>query len=104
MREKNLYSVSGGMPMSELLGDRVRHARERYGMSQVELARRAHISRQMLYMIESNKTPDPGVLKVKAIADVLGVSTDELLGRRTGRRRSLPEDQDEASQPAGAVA
>jgi transcriptional regulator with XRE-family HTH domain len=50
-------------------------------MSQVELAKRAQISRQMLYLIESNKAPDPGVLKILAIADVLGVSTDDLLGR-----------------------
>jgi transcriptional regulator with XRE-family HTH domain len=61
-----------------LLGDRVRQAREDYGMSQVELAKRAHISRQMLYLIENNKAADPGVLKVLAIADVLGVSLDAL--------------------------
>ena len=64
--------------MPDLLGDRVRQARERYGMSHVELAKRARISRQMLYMIENYKTPDPGVLKILAIADVLGVSLDRL--------------------------
>ena len=67
--------------MSELLGDRIRAARERYGMSQSELARRIKVSKQTMYQIESNKTPDPGALKVKAIADVLRVSTDYLLGR-----------------------
>jgi len=67
--------------MTELLGDRIRTARERYGMSQSELARRIKVSKQTMYQIESNKTPDPGALKVKAIADVLRVSTDYLLGR-----------------------
>jgi len=65
--------------MPHQLGDRIRQARKRYGMSQVELAKRAHISRQQLYMLETNQTPDPGVLKVLAIARVLGVSVDTLL-------------------------
>src|SRR5438309_1866235 len=73
--------------MEERLGDRVRATRERYGMPAAELARRVGISRNQLYMIESNKTPDPGALTVMAIADVLGVSTDFLLkGRRRTRR------------------
>jgi len=67
--------------MGESLGDRVRKARLHYGMSQAELARRIHISKQSMYAMESNKAPDPGALKVKAIADVLHVSTDYLLGR-----------------------
>jgi transcriptional regulator with XRE-family HTH domain len=75
--------------MVETLGERIRQARERYGMSQAELARRIKISKQALYQIESNKTPDPGVLKVKAIADVLNISMDALLGRdEWGRERA----------------
>ena len=66
--------------MAEQLGDRVRKARETYGMSATLLANRAGINRQLLYMIESNRTLDPGVLKVKAIAEVLKVSVDYLLG------------------------
>jgi transcriptional regulator with XRE-family HTH domain len=66
--------------MAEQLGDRVRKAREAYGMSATLLAERAGLTRQLLYMIESNRTLDPGVLKVKAIATVLKVSVDYLLG------------------------
>jgi transcriptional regulator with XRE-family HTH domain len=76
--------------MAELLGDRIRKARERYGMSQAELARRIKVSKQALYQIESNKTPDPGVLKVKAIADVLKISVDALLGREAEESASQP--------------
>ena len=68
--------------MAELLGDRIRKARELYGMSQAELSRRVKISKQAMYQIEANITTDPGVLKVKAIADVLHVSVDALLGRK----------------------
>jgi transcriptional regulator with XRE-family HTH domain len=67
--------------MAELLGDRIRKTRERYGMSQAELARRIKVSKQTMYQIESNKTPDPGALKIRDIADVLRVSADYLLGR-----------------------
>ena len=79
--------------MEERLGDRVRKTRERYGMAAAELARRVDISRNQLYMIESNKTSDPGALTVMAIAEVVGVSTDFLLtGKRTTRRSKLEED------------
>jgi transcriptional regulator with XRE-family HTH domain len=88
--------------MEERLGDRIRATRERYGMPAAELARRVGISRNQLYMIESNKTPDPGALTVMAIADVLGVSTDFLLkGRRRTRRRSLEEDDTAPTESQG---
>jgi len=83
--------------MAKSLGDRIRKAREHYGMSQAELARRIKVSKQALYQIESNKTPDPGVLKVKAIADVLRVSMDYLVGRKN-------DTEDEVSSVAAAVA
>ena len=65
--------------MAQTLGDRIRQARLRYGMSQAELARRIGISGTALNQIESGKTPDPGVSRVVAIAAVLRVSTDSLL-------------------------
>jgi transcriptional regulator with XRE-family HTH domain len=65
--------------MTETLGSRIRHARERYGMSQAELARRIGISNTALNQIESGKTQNPGVVHIVAIARVLGVSTDALL-------------------------
>ena len=65
--------------MDEQLGDRLRQARETYGMSRTVLAQRAGLSRQEIYMIESNRTLDPGVLKVKALADVLKISIDALV-------------------------
>ena len=82
------------MPTS--LASRVRTARVRYGMSQAELARRIGVSKNTMNHIESGKTPDPAASRIKAIADVLGVSTDYLLGRcdaddepASPRRRAL---------------
>jgi len=71
--------------MTEQLGSRIKSVREVYGMSQAELARRVGISKQAMYAIEANKTPDPGALKVKAIAQTLHVSADYLLGLREDR-------------------
>ena len=66
--------------MTASLGDRIRKARKRYGMSQAELARRIGVSKQALYQIESGKTPDPGVSRIIGIACILGVSIDDLVG------------------------
>jgi transcriptional regulator with XRE-family HTH domain len=68
--------------MPETLGDRIRKARVKYGMSQVELARRIGISGNAMNLIECGKTPDPAASRIKAIADVLRVSADYLLGRK----------------------
>ena len=77
--------------MKETLGERIRQTRLAYGMSQAELARRIQISANAMNQIETGKTPDPGILHIMAIADVLGVSIDYLVGREP--------DEDGAYQP-----
>ena len=66
--------------MAETLGERIRQARERYGMSQAELSRRVGISKNAMNRIEVSKTPDPAASIVKAVAETLHVSADHLLG------------------------
>ena len=68
--------------MSEGLGERIRRIRLRYGMSQAELARRIKVSLTTMNKIEAGDTPDPRASRISAIADVLGVSADVLLGRK----------------------
>jgi transcriptional regulator with XRE-family HTH domain len=68
--------------MQETLGERIRKERLRYGMSQVELARRIGISKTAMNQIESGETEDPRVSRLRAIADILGVSMDYLAGRQ----------------------
>jgi transcriptional regulator with XRE-family HTH domain len=72
--------------VSKSLGDRIRHARTRYGMSQAELARRIGISIQGMNLIEAGTTADPAASRVREIARVLKVRADYLLG--------LTEDMD----------
>jgi transcriptional regulator with XRE-family HTH domain len=77
--------------MSERLGERIRKARIRYGMSQAELSRRIKVSLTTMNKIESGETPDPRASRIKQIADVLKVSADYLLGRT---------DEDSSYEPA----
>jgi transcriptional regulator with XRE-family HTH domain len=51
-------------------------------MSQVELARRVGISKTAMNQIEMGETTDPRVSRLRAIADILGVSMDYLAGRQ----------------------
>ena len=66
--------------MPQTLGDRIRAARLRYGMSQAELARRLDVSPTTMNSIEAGRTLDPGVLKVKEIARILRVNMNYLVG------------------------
>jgi transcriptional regulator with XRE-family HTH domain len=91
--------------MAELLGDRIRKARRRCGLSGAELARLIDIARQHLHAIETNKTLDPGALLVEKIAEKLDVSADYLLsGRRTPRRSLAELDEDDEEAPRRRVA
>jgi len=76
--------------MVETLGDRIRQARARLRMTQAELARRIGISLTAMNAIESGDT-DPRASRVKAMAEVLGVSTDYLLGHITHDVPSVPQ-------------
>ena len=60
------------------LGDRIRQARERVGLSQIELARRIGLSKNAMNSIETGDA-DPRASRIVAIAQELGVSTDTLL-------------------------
>jgi transcriptional regulator with XRE-family HTH domain len=88
--------------MAELLGDRIRKARRRCGLSGAELARRVGIPRQHLHAVETNITKDPSALLVERIAEALNVSADYLLSGRLAPRRPLA-DLDESHRMAAAA-
>jgi len=77
--------------MADLLGDRIRRARRRCGLSGAELARRIGIKRQHLNDIEHSTIPEPSALLVARISDVLNVSADYLLSGRVEPRRMYAE-------------
>jgi transcriptional regulator with XRE-family HTH domain len=89
--------------MTKTLGSRIREARDRYGMSQAELARRIGISNTALNQIESGKTQNPGVAYIVAIARVLGVSTDSLLLGGAEEQPPRPRPQPKRQRPRKAA-
>jgi transcriptional regulator with XRE-family HTH domain len=86
--------------MVERLGDRIRKARRRCGLSGAELARRIDVARQHLHAVETNRIGDPGVLLVERVAEVLNVSADYLLSGRLEPRRPLAELDESHRKPA----
>ena len=76
--------------MAETLGDRIRMHRARLKLSQSELGKQVGLSTNSMSAIESGHV-DPKASRLKAIAKVLGVSTDYLLGM---------DDKDAEIQPA----
>ena len=65
------------------LGDRIRMQRARLRMSQTDLAKKIGISLTSMSAIEAGHT-DPRASRIKRMAEVLGVSTDYLLGHEEG--------------------
>lgn len=65
-----------------MFGDNMKRLRKAAGISQAEVASRVHVSAQAVSKWENNKsTPSPEM--VSALASLLGISADELLGSGT---------------------
>ena len=60
------------------LGERIQKYRKMKGLSQEELGKLLHISRQTISKWESNQS-SPDIQSWKAMADVFGISLEELL-------------------------
>ena len=67
---------------SKTLALNIKNHRQKSGLSQDQLARKAGIPYSTFLKIESGYTPNPSIRAVLNIADALGVSIDELVGRK----------------------
>lgn len=63
------------------LGERIQKYRKMKGLSQEELGKLLHVSRQTISKWESNQS-SPDIQSCKAMADVFGISLEELLNER----------------------
>jgi transcriptional regulator with XRE-family HTH domain len=68
-----------------MLADNVRKLRLKKRLAQEKLARLANISTATLVKIESGVAKEPTITTIIKIADALGISIDELVGRK-GRK------------------
>lgn len=89
---------------------RIKQLREELGWTQEELASRSKISRSQLAMIERETRP-ANTLRLNAIADALGVSTEDLFQSDTAERQIVkllrmmaPEDRDAIVRLAESLA
>jgi transcriptional regulator with XRE-family HTH domain len=69
-----------------MLAQNIKRARLKKELSQEKLARLADISTVTLVKIEAGVAKEPTITTVAKIADALGVSIDELVGRKKNKR------------------
>ena len=60
------------------IGKKLREAREKKGLSRDELVKKADITVNTLYKIETGKMPKPSFEMVKKLSQALDISLDEL--------------------------
>ena len=62
-----------------IIGDNVKKYRNKIGISQDVLSKKANLASHTIAKIEAGSTPNPTIDTVKKIADALGVSLDVLM-------------------------
>jgi transcriptional regulator with XRE-family HTH domain len=62
-----------------IIRDNIKKYRNKLGISQDVLSKRANLAFHTIAKIEAGSTPDPRIETVKKIADALGVSLDDLM-------------------------
>lgn len=71
------------------MGERLREARERHGMTQGELAAKLGVSTTTVTLWENRKNPRQiGTKYLKKVADALGIRVSELLGEADAKSQS----------------
>ncbi len=75
----------------EKIGDRLRAAREKRGMTMEALSKASRVSQSMLSRLEGGTRDSLTLERAAAICDALGITLDELAGRvqaKTSRRHA----------------
>ena len=73
--------------MKPVFSESLRTIRKKQGLSQQKLAEKAGLSYVMIAKIEQGATKEPSVVSMIKLADALGVTLDELVGRTPPRRQ-----------------
>lgn len=68
----------------KLIGDKIRIARKRAGLTQMQLADRIFVSESYIALIESNKR-NPSTAVLSKIAELLNLTTDHILFETSSR-------------------
>lgn len=68
-------------PQEIALGRRLQMARQKAGLTQQQLCARADLSYSTLAKVERGAIKAPSIFTIESIADVIGITLDELMGR-----------------------
>ena len=68
-------------PQEIALGKRLQMARQKAGLTQQQLCARADLSYSTLAKVERGAIKAPSIFTIESIADVIGITLDELMGR-----------------------
>jgi len=66
------------------LGKRLQMARQKAGLTQQQLCAKADLSYSTLAKVERGAIKAPSIFTIESIADVIGITLDELMGRNSG--------------------
>ena len=80
--------------VDETFGQRLSRIRKEKGLTQEDIAKRIVISPQAVSKWE-NDVSSPDILVLSSLADILGVSVDELLGRENGTSQEPRQERKE---------
>lgn len=83
------------------LGENLQHLRKEAGLSQEEVAGRLFVSRQSVSKWENGQA-EPGVENLKTLAQLYGVTVDELLGAPSAQQETPSEQAGPIEQTAPA--
>ncbi len=79
--------------MGSTIGDRIKAMRKEKGLTQEELAKKAEVSKNYIYLIESGRE-NPGKKAVRDISGILGVTDQWIL---TGIEPKFPQINESAA-------
>ncbi len=77
--------------LEKALGKQLQEARQAAGLTQQEMCHKAGLSYSTLAKIERGAIKAPSIFTIQSIADVLGVSLDEVVGHKVGQSASVVE-------------
>ncbi|HUC87525.1 MAG TPA: HAD-IA family hydrolase [Candidatus Binatia bacterium] len=90
-------------PDEERLGKRLQAARQAAGLTQQVLCQRANLSYSTLTKIERGAIKSPSIFTIQSIANVLGVTLDELIGNPKSSPSIQPKKRMRSKSGVGFV-
>jgi len=87
------YAFGGDQDVATAVGDKIRELRQKKGYTLEKLAELTESSKSYIWELENKTPPRPSAEKLGAIAKILGVTVDYLIGAGTADDLQTAEDR-----------